>query len=400
MTDITELKRALQGRAVEVAEHLLPRGMLEGQEWCAGSVAGETGKSLKVRVRGSKVGRWSDFAAGGESGDLIDLWQAVKHLSLVQALDDIRRWLGLEQPNFERRAKAYRRLDKPKCTAPKSAVLEYLTATRKLSAEAIRIYRVGEDGRTIVFPSLLPDGEVAFIKYLGIDRGAGGKKQVRVEPDCEPALFGWQAIDPEARQVTITEGEIDAMSAVDYGWPALSVPFGGGKGDKQRWIESEFERLLRFEVIYLALDMDPEGEAAAEEIANRLGRHRCRRVILPRKDLNECRKAGIGSEEIRRCFETARSLDPPELLRAGAFVDIVVNLFWPANDEEQGFRLPWRKGGDRVVFRPGELTLWTGATGMGKSQVLSNALVAMGEQGARVCLASLEMRRGKRFAAW
>jgi hypothetical protein len=87
MSDITELKRVLEGRALEVAEHLLPRGMLEGQEWCAGTTAGAAGKSLKVRVRGSKVGRWSDFAAGGESGDLIDLWQAVKRLSLIDALE-------------------------------------------------------------------------------------------------------------------------------------------------------------------------------------------------------------------------------------------------------------------------------------------------------------------------
>ena len=141
--------------------------------------------------------------------------------------------------------------------------------------------------------------------------------------------------------------------------------------------------------------MDPEGDAAAEEIANRLGRHRCRRVTLPRKDFNECRQAGISGEEIRQCFEMARSVDPTELVRAGAFADAVVNLFWPTNGEELGYRLPWCKAGDRVVFRPGELTLWTGATGMGKSQVLSNALVAMGEQGARICLASLEMAPGQ-----
>jgi twinkle protein len=395
MSDITEIKRALESRALEVAEHLLPRGVLEGQEWCAGSVAGEPGKSLKVRVRGGKAGLWSDFAAGGESGDLIDLWQAVKHLSLIEALDDTRKWLGLDPPNFERRAKTYRRPDRPKCTAPKSAVLEYLTTQRKLSAEAIRIYRVGEDGRTIVFPSLLLDGELAAVKYLAIDRTPEGKKKTRVEPGCEPALFGWQAIDPEAREVTITEGEIDALTAFDYGWPALSVPFGGGRGDKQAWIESEFERLARFEVIYLALDMDAEGEAAADEIVSRLGRHRCRRVILPRKDLNDCLKAAISAAQIRQCFEAAQSLDPPELERAGTYADAVVNLFWPASGDEPGYRLPWRKAGDRLVFRPGELTLWTGATGMGKSQILSNALVAIGEQGARVCLASLEMAPGQ-----
>src|SRR5438477_7925756 len=121
MSDITELKRALEGRAQEVAEYLLPRGVLQAGEWCAGSVAGEPGNSLKVRVRGSKVGRWSDFAANGESGDLIDLWQAVKCQSLVQALDDIRKWLGVEQPKFDKRAKAYRRPDKPRCTAPRAA---------------------------------------------------------------------------------------------------------------------------------------------------------------------------------------------------------------------------------------------------------------------------------------
>jgi twinkle protein len=394
MADITEIKRALQNRALDVAEYLLPRGVLEGPEWCVGSVAGEPGHSLKVHVRGAKAGLWSDFAANGESGDLIDLWQQVKHLSLIEALDDSRKWLGLEQPNFEKRTKTYRRPDKPKCTAPKSAVLEYLTGERKLSADVIRAYHIGEDGRTIIFPSLLPDGELAFVKRLAIDR-TDGKKKTWVAPDCEPVLFGWQAIDPEAREVTISEGEIDAMSAWDYGWPALSVPFGGGRGNKQAWIESEFERLLRFEAIYLALDMDAEGEGAAEVIANRLGRHRCRRVILPRKDLNECRQAGISAEEIRKCFDAARSLDPPELVRAGAFGDAVVNLFWPSDDREPGYRLPWYKAGDRLVFRPGELTLWTGATGMGKSQILSNALVAMGEQGARVCIASLEMSPGQ-----
>jgi len=249
MSDITEVKRALESRAQEVAEHLLPRGILDGKDWCVGSTAGEAGKSLKVCVRGHKAGHWADFAAAGESGDLIDLWRLVKHRSLIEALDDIRGWLGIERPPFENRGKTYRRPERPKCTTPKSAVLEHLTSDRKLSPETISAYRVGEDGRTIVFPSLLPNGDLAFVKHLGIDRTSDGKKQVRVEPGCEPVLFGWQAIDPEAREVTITEGEIDALTAWDYGWPALSVPFGGGGGAKQQWIESEFERLAQFEVI-------------------------------------------------------------------------------------------------------------------------------------------------------
>ena len=128
MTDIVLLRRSLEGRAREVAEHLLPRGVRDGQEWCVGSTAGEPGKSLKVRVKGSKVGTRADFAANGESGDLIDLWQAVKRCSLPEALKQIRAWLGISEPTFEGRSrKTYRRPEKPRCNAPKSAVKEYLT---------------------------------------------------------------------------------------------------------------------------------------------------------------------------------------------------------------------------------------------------------------------------------
>ncbi|MBN0941860.1 toprim domain-containing protein, partial [Pseudomonas aeruginosa] len=90
--------------------------------------------------------------------------------------------------------------------------------------------------------------------------------------DTEPCLFGWQAIPDGNREVTITEGEIDAMTAWQYGRPALSVPFGGGKDGKQRWIEYEFDNLQRFDVIYLCLDDDEPGHQATEEIVRRLGR--------------------------------------------------------------------------------------------------------------------------------
>ncbi|MFC7332926.1 AAA family ATPase [Rhodocista pekingensis] len=393
MTEITEVKRALTDRALEVAEHLLPRGVLEGREWCAGSIQGEPGRSLKACVKGAKAGTWCDFAEGGDGGDLLDLWCAVKGIDLPAALDEARGWLGLEKPRFEKRERTYRRPEKPRCTAPQSAVLEYLTRERGLSVEAVRAFRIGEQGRTIVLPSLLPDGTLAFVKYLGIDRDAAGKKAIRAEAGCEPVLFGWQAAtNRNVRECTITEGEIDAMSAFDYGLPCpLSVPFGGGKGAKQQWIEAEFERLARFEVIYLALDMDAEGDAAAEEIAGRLGRHRCRRVRLPHKDFNECLRAGVTREDIHAALDAAKPLDPDGLCRPSDFTDAVVGLFWPKPGTRPGYALPWGKLAGKVWFRPGELTLWTGATGAGKSQVLGHALIDAADQGARICIASLEM---------
>lgn len=390
MTDILTIKRMLSGRALEVAEHLLRAGKLHGHEWCAGSVRGEAGESLKVCVKGNKAGLWSDFAEGGESGDLIDLWCAVRGVELPKALDQIRSWLGVEKPKFERQDRVYRRPPAPKGTKPIGAVKAFLTETRNLTEEALTKYRVGENGREMIFQSLV-DGVPCFIKYLSVDRSADGKKITRVEADCEPVLFGWQAIDSAAREITITEGEIDALTSYDYGYPALSVPFGGGKGAKQRWIESEFDRLERFETIYLALDNDPEGEAAIAEIVPRLGRHRCRRVVLPRKDMNQCRQEGITQEEIRQCFESAKTMDPAELRRAAEFTSDVIELFWPPHDRVEGYRLPFERVKDKVIFRKSEMTIWTGPSGAGKSQLLSCACVSFIDQGARICMASFEM---------
>ena len=51
-----EVARLLADRAGDVAAHLLPGGKKHGPEWKAGSVSGESGQSLSVRVGGEKRG--------------------------------------------------------------------------------------------------------------------------------------------------------------------------------------------------------------------------------------------------------------------------------------------------------------------------------------------------------
>ena len=234
-----------------------------------------------------------------------------------------------------------------------------------------------------------------FVKFLGIDRPLG-KKVTRVEPGCEPILFGWQAIPDDAREVVIEEGELNALSLWDYGRPALGVPFGAGGGAKQRWIESEYVRLQRFETIYLRFDEDKPGADAINEILPRLGRHRCRVVTMPGgKDPNDCLIDGVPKVDIDAAFASARTMDPEGLRPASAFTDEVVELFWPSGGEERGYSLPWAKARGKVLFRPGEVTVWHGATGAGKSQALTHACVDLADQGARICIASLEMAPGR-----
>jgi twinkle protein len=389
MADILEIKRRLSASALSVAEMLLPGGKKVGPEFEAGSTAGEKGQSLKVHLTGEKAGIWQDFATG-EGGDLLDLWSAVRGLSLTETLDAARAWLGMARPEpYRDPTPAYTRPPKPTVTKPKGKVHDYLTETRNIPEAILTAYKIGAFGDEIVFPFLLPNGELALAKARKAEDGAAPKPTAA---NCEPILFGWQAVPADAREIIITEGEIDAMSWAAYGFVAMSVPFGGGKGAKQKWIESEYDRLERFERIYISTDMDKVGEEAAEEIASRLGRHRCVRVSLPRKDANECLVDGVTQVEMAQCLVNAANLDPEGLRRAGDFLPEVTRLFWPDHGERVGYTCPYGKLGDKLIFRPGEVTLWTGASGAGKSQLLSDCMVHWIDEGSRVCLSSLEMK--------
>jgi len=148
-----------------------------------------------------------------------------------------------------------------------------------------------------VFPYLV-DGELGNVKHLKLEH-IDGKKSMRLAKDCEPCLFGWQAIPDDARQVTIAEGELDAMSLWQYCRPALSVCNGAGS---HTWIEQEYERLQRFDEIFICFDGDDAGRKGAAQVIERLGRERCRLVTLPHKDANECLQLGVTREAIGRGF--------------------------------------------------------------------------------------------------
>jgi twinkle protein len=60
--------------------------------------------------------------------------------------------------------------------------------------------------------------------------------------------------------------------------------------------------------------------------------------------------------------------------------------------EEVGGLLPWSKTHINVRLRPGELSIWAGVNGHGKSQCLSHVLIGLIAQGQTACVASLEMK--------
>jgi putative DNA primase/helicase len=90
-----EIARRLAERIDRLAPDLLPAGHRDGREWRCGSVAGEAGASLGVRLTGAKAGVWNDFSTG-QRGDALDLLRAVLGLDMGNALAWSRRWLGID----------------------------------------------------------------------------------------------------------------------------------------------------------------------------------------------------------------------------------------------------------------------------------------------------------------
>jgi twinkle protein len=424
--DIKDLVARLADQAESVCGELLAAGRKEGHEWVLDPGQGK----IKVALSGANKGLWSHFGGDG-SGDLLDLYVKVKGGSIGDALDWARARLGIEKPAFVgqqkrdyRRPESPRQAKKPERSNVQESVDWYLRQERGLTPATIATFRVREaphydyekdgeakkwEGPWIIFPFLRPaNGKLDLInikwlhRHRRVDPKTGKPKKIMPqEKDCEPGLYGWQAASPIARRCVITEGEIDAMTAHQYlveanvadQIAAFSVPAGCGRGEKQAWIELEWDRLERFEDIVLCFDGDKAGQdkVALEEIVHRLGTHRVRLMKLPHKDTNACLvDHGMPALDYLDAFNRAKPMAPDELRNASEYVEGVIEKFYPESNEEPGVPLPWRRM-NWIRIRRKEVSTWIGLSNHGKTIVLNQVAMHMADKGEGVCIGSFEM---------
>lgn len=163
----------------------------------------------------------------------------------------------------------------------------------------------GDGGDALIIP-FIRDGQVVRRKYRTLQ---GEKKfwQDKGGVRCawnEDALRDDNLLD---QPVIITEGELDAVAAVQAGFlRTISVPDGapppGDRGEQALAASAKYEWLdpirpllsqARAPEIILAVDGDPNGAALLQDLSVLLGRARCKFVTYPKKgegrlkDLNE-----------------------------------------------------------------------------------------------------------------
>jgi twinkle protein len=398
---ISELSDLLAQNAEGVAMMLLPGGKRVNGHWVAGDVNGGEGKCLQVNLEGQFVGKWRDWADSQEyRGDLVDLWRVTRNLGPKETLKEVKSHLGIHDPVEPQSTKTYSApKDNPK-SSPDGVIYKYLTEERKLESKIvgqfdIRGARVKGDVY-ISFPSFSPSGEIVNNSYRSLEPIDNGKKKVFQDKGCAPSLFGWQAMteaDYRGRKILLCEGQIDAMTWRQWGIPALSIPNGSGT----TWIEYEWENLEMFDTIYLSFDMDGKTQDSLKKTISRLGRHRCLIVNIPDKDANDALKAGRTSEEAQMWVRHATAPKLKDFVNSKDLRDRIYKQFYP-DPEDRGIKIALLTGRSKeqsFEVRPGEVSIWTGISGHGKSTFLKDVFMDLIHNDQKCMIASFEMKPEK-----
>ena len=247
--------------------------------------------------------------------------------------------------------------DRFRALVPDGKVWKYLTAERKLDAGKLAEYSVGEtaEGDAYSFaykwwPPAVPPGKGAkprfeFVKVVKVARLNGKKEEWREPTGGKNILFGILAIPESATELVIAEGEIDAITWAQYGFPAVSVPGGAGYVG---WLDTCWEWLQRFKKIHVSFDEDRAGRAKVVEVVQRLGLARADLIRLPEKesgerfkDANECLQAGLSKEVMAACVANPEVLRPKALKSIYDFEKEIWEKLHPEGAEQMGLLLPW-----------------------------------------------------------
>ena len=256
-------------------------------------------------------------------------------------------------------------------------------------------------GNVVVFP-FLDHGATVAEKYRAPGKKfwqrAGGRRTFwNADALDDPALAAGTL------PLIITEGELDALTAIDCGFPlTVSVPDGApavqpgerptdlAPLDPQQEATGKFEylwnnraRLKTVKRFVLAVDNDPPGQRLAAELVRRLGASRCSFVVYPDgcKDLNDVRMR-LGAEAVTGILNAARPYPVRGLYKLDDYPEL------PAKPT---FKTPWTTMDNHFRIFAGEFIVITGIPNHGKSPFALNLAIGLSEtHGWRTALFSPE----------
>lgn len=205
--------------------------------------------------------------------------------------------------------------------------------------------------------------------------------------------------------LVITEGEIDCASLHEAGVPSpVSVPNGApapsgvqahGKIDPREdgrfgYIFRAKDALDRAKRVVIAVDNDGPGDALAEELARRIGKHKCWRASFPAgcKDANDT-LVRHGTKALSDCIANAAPWPVNGLYEADHFFPQLDILY--AEGASRGASTGYPQLDEIYTIAPGQVTVVTGVPSSGKSEFVDQLMVNLADKlGWRLALCSFE----------
>lgn len=256
---------------------------------------------------------------------------------------------------------------------------------RGISEDTCRVwgYGVGEyNGQNVQVAQYYKDGTIVAQKLR-----FPSKDFVTLGDFKDVGLYGQHLWRDGGKMVTVTEGEIDALTVSQlFGnkWPVVSIPTGAAGAVKS--FQKSLEWLETFETVNIMFDDDEPGRKAARECALLLtpGKARIGRV-QGFKDANEALQAGAGAKVVDAVYG-AKVYRPDGVVMGSDLWDAVIT-----EDNTESVDYPWTKVNDKLLgIRKGELVVMTSGTGIGKSSVCRELICHLIRAGKKVGLLMLE----------
>jgi twinkle protein len=385
---------AVGPRIDELVSHLFPEARRQAGCYRLGGLDGSRGTSLSISTKPSSAGCYYDHN-GGDSGNAIGLWAHCKGLDYQAAGRDLARFLGVAP---EPRMHMPKRRNPPKIVREergmtmtcggRSIHVSGLNAksinyalSRGITEDTLRAAKCCSTDTHIVFPHFDEEPKAVLLKAWSCD----GQKHMFSNDDPVPTLFGKNMVDPlkSGSTLIITEGQWDALTWQQLGYPAVSIPSGVSNDE---WIGEDWSFLNCFSQIYLDFDDDGPGQDAELKAKTRLGYDRCRSIKYRFKDANAALVAGA-ADVLHEAFRHAKEAPVERIVKASEIKQKVRDRL---NRTNMQAGTPFFLRNVQFEFRPYEITLWFGITSHGKTTLLSNQICYAASQGRKSMVACFE----------
>ena len=297
-------------------------------------------------------------------------------------------WSGRREDTAPERYRAeaeehhYRRPELPKKTdvAPQVAAYFGRRGIGGATLERCRVFSTfrylpgtGAETLCMAFP-YYRNGELLNVKYRD------ARKNMSQEKDPEPCLWNIDAA-AGADVIYITEGEIDALTLVECGFPsAVSVDRGAPQPKDQHTdkklacVENCMEVLQNAETVVLVTDKDEPGLILERELISRIGAAKCKLVRYPEgcKDINDVLVKHT-SAGVLKVIAGAYPAPVPGLRQIEEFSSDIEAYY--RKGQPRRYSTGFASLDEHFSLQPGSVNIFTGIPQSGKTEFVHQLVV-------------------------